>query len=575
MIRPVLLLFSLLLILDSFGQDQKFVRLLGNDFEPIQARKSIPYMEPDPSYKTIPSTTILHDTSGLVYLNEYLLFRNYIPAQKAGASYLKTTFVSNAEYQEFQNWVRDSNAREKIYQGIPSDEEALKYLETDVKEIRKRTGSELSPYRNERAYPFNWKTQFNYTDPELMPLLADMYLPKPERFYGKREFDKRKFTYFYLVPLKESDSPLRLYTVLIDHPAFWANQSVSCNDEFAVLGQGYDCLLPASPVIGLTGMQAHAFCRWKEVQLQQQLDQQHIPYRVRVTLPMIHELTEMPSGLTVPERNYTTQWKIRVQDYRAFVEAVRDSVLIEALYAELSISSPGEAAKLLRSQTSYFDEYHLVCKEFDPKDTAMNRDYFSLKQDKNLVKKYSGLLKAIESRVKERLDWYVYFRMDIAEKAIVGTPEVREVRAGEGYQSEPKRLEILEINDLTGEPVGMDMELEWSNQLGNGAGVRDHENYSRFILRDSIRTTPSIPIETQKPEDVMKGITYAQALAYYHWKYPVWKAKTSDNWQYYIYPDETQFGKIQQGEQLIIPEHRLSYPSPVFRYVVTFIPFNQ
>ena len=33
-------------------------------------------------------------------------------------------------------------------------------------------------------------------------------------------------------------------------------------------------------------------------------------------------------------------------------------------------------------------------------------------------------------------------------------------------------------------------------------------------------------------------------------------------------PTEEQFKKVQNGEKVVIPEHSIEYPTPVFRYVV-------
>ena len=44
------------------------------------------------------------------------------------AFYMDQTEISNNEYRQFVEWVRDSIAREKIYFGLEDDEEASRYI---------------------------------------------------------------------------------------------------------------------------------------------------------------------------------------------------------------------------------------------------------------------------------------------------------------------------------------------------------------------------------------------------------------------------------------------------------------
>ena len=44
------------------------------------------------------------------------------------AFYMDQTEISNNEYRQFVEWVRDSIAREKIYYGLEDDDEASRYI---------------------------------------------------------------------------------------------------------------------------------------------------------------------------------------------------------------------------------------------------------------------------------------------------------------------------------------------------------------------------------------------------------------------------------------------------------------
>lgn len=564
-----------LLVATAFGQEMKLAKLLGPDFKSIPPRRNNPYMETAPGCEIIPSATIKGDTSGLVYNKEYLLFRNYEAIQKGIAAYVKTSFVSNAEYQEFQNWVRDSIAREKIikYDYYPI-ESVLKFLVASPKDLEEE--GDINRFRNiqklRNKYKLNWETTFQYNDPQWMPALADMYLPQPERFFRLRDFDKRKLTYRYAIPFREEALDLQIPT--INHSAFWASKSVSVNDQLAVLGQVYDQLLKSAPVTGLTGIQANAFCHWKEVQLQQELIKKGFFYKVRVTLPVVNELTEIQTALIIPERNYTLQWRITVADYQVFMLAVKDSILTEHLFYKLHESNEtrDDALKLIPYKEKYFDESRLKFRKVDPSDYELNRYLYPLKKNPKIFKKYKKEVLEIEISQEQYLDSYKYERIDIAERAIVGKLRVEKVDPN--YRRGYERLEVYEINSSTQEWIGMDLDLGYVNRLMQCTGVRDHENYARFRLQGFVKLTPKFSMEQQKPEDLVKGISYEQALAYYHWKYPIWKAKPGDDWQNFVYPSEEQFKRIQNGEKLIIPTHEIPYPAPVFRYVVTFFSAN-
>jgi hypothetical protein len=571
--RLILILFTLSFTL-IYGQEKKVLKLLGDDFQRIPARTNSPYMEPSEVCRIVPSTTVLGDTSGIVYQNEYMLFRNYPnPAQSlsdAALSCVKSTYVSNAEYLEFQNWVRDSIAREYIYDGVESDADAVKLINVSKSEMKSFKFNLDDRTENRSIYNLNWKTKFSYTDPQFLPFLYFLYLSPNERFCKRKDIDERHLRYIYIQSVQKSKGELKKFhsnIPVILFQDFWAAQSASINDEYSVLGQVYDQLLPDQPAVGLTGIQANAFCYWKELQLQQELNKKHLPYLVQVTLPLVSELTvKTPGNLSIPTKDYTSNWKITVKNYQIFMRAVRDSFITEVLYAELPDSK--EATKLIQSKPLYFDEGCLKFVKFNSDKRASNREVFALTENGSILKKHKEEIKKIEVRNSDQLDIYKYYRMDIKSKAIVGKLENRERYNLDGLNFE--FLHTSEKDSVTKEPIGMDLNLDYVNMLSQGSGVRGHEKYRRFIVPELVQLTPGIPIENQKSEDFIQGISYEQALAYYHWKYPISKVKESNDWQRYVYPNKEQFEQIQKGVQIIVPQHELNYPTPVFRYVITF-----
>lgn len=126
------------------------------------------------------------------------------------AFYMDQTEITNNEYRQFVEWVRDSMARERIYSGLEEDEEAMDYINyTDM--YFDEGGLEYVEFdpsnrdENRAIFALNWDRRFSYQDPDLLPLLADMYYPQPERFYQRREFDTRKFIFkYYWIDLREA-----------------------------------------------------------------------------------------------------------------------------------------------------------------------------------------------------------------------------------------------------------------------------------------------------------------------------------------------------------------------------------
>ncbi len=137
------------------------------------------------------------------------------------AMYMDNTEISNNEYRQFVNWVRDSIARDFIYlnkDGRTSNYENVEWTDDDAKEWINY--QEL--YFDEATYEYvaydpsdrdlgrslfnlNWDKEINYEDPKLVPLLADMYYVSAERFFKRKEIDTRKLIYkYYWVDLIEA-----------------------------------------------------------------------------------------------------------------------------------------------------------------------------------------------------------------------------------------------------------------------------------------------------------------------------------------------------------------------------------
>ena len=540
------------------------------------------------------------DTSGIFAGQEYLLFRDPI-AFRADREVLKligNDYVTNADYLVFQEYVRDSMAREKIQAGFyrtgNHDKEIAGYLQYPVNnQYANGEPIDLSNrYKNRELFPFNWKHPFSYNDPELLPLLADMYLPQPERFYKVRAFDERKLMYkFYedysLLASSAKDSALLRTFLKVseqdeinlfeNHVATfsdyysWASKSTAYRDEFAVIAQSYTQLkeFRDKPVVGLTGSQAKAYCHWKQEKLQRECDAKKLHVIVQITLPTSsdHEAFALPKQqLTVPEHDYTAQWKITAGEYALFVAAVQDSILKEKLYG---IIDEKDALELLAYTPIYFDEGWLQNRKISY-DLGDIRYYFSFRP--GFSTKNPDVLKeadAIRKSESYANPVYRYYDVEAFKRSITGT-FTKTYAASVGapklahFYTQPQQ-------DENGDPIGKDLDIGYYTMPGHNSGVRSHENLARFYDKTEVAVLPSNASVQQKNE-LVKGITYKQALAFYHWKYRIYQLILTDSWQQFVLPTEEQFTQVQNGETLIVPEHQLDFPTTLFRYVLHVYP---
>ena len=194
------------------------------------------------------------------------------------AFYMDQTEITNNEYRQFVNWVRDSIARYLLGQVKPED-----YL------------IEEDPVTGEVYDPpyLNWKTPINWNseDQDVRDALSEMYIPENERYFRKKEIDARKLMYTYSWidfheaakkdmsqkgdyvnasfsnrPQGLKDRSVYVYNETInvypDTLCWIADFSYSFNDpltEKYFWHPAYDNY----PVVGVNWRQARAFCVWR------------------------------------------------------------------------------------------------------------------------------------------------------------------------------------------------------------------------------------------------------------------------------------------------------------------------
>ena len=166
------------------------------------------------------------------------------------AFYMDETEITNNEYRQFTEYVRDSIVKKTLGgEHILQDAEGKEYL--------------------------NWKTKLDYEDPAVIEAFSEFYFPEEDRIFGRKEIDVRKFIYhaewFDLVSAANKsnrDKPRTSFIVKEDiavYPdtlCFISDFAYSLNDpmvEKYFWHPAYD----EYPVVGVTWKQARAFTIWR------------------------------------------------------------------------------------------------------------------------------------------------------------------------------------------------------------------------------------------------------------------------------------------------------------------------
>lgn len=609
-------------------------KIIGEDFIMLPNQKSYPYCDYSDSFKVDMSTSILNDTVGVSFHNEHLLWHDLISfcGKEEVLKLAKPSYVTVEEYLEFQNWVRDSIARDQIYLNETgrtschncewTDDNSRDwinysdiYWDTTYKEFVEYDPSDRVLGR--ALFSLNWKRPLNYNDPKLIPLLADLYIPLTDRLYHEKEFDERKFMYRYNHTIQHPYScpidslfdifpfqKLKIYktkvlkneeivvdemTASLTDSYSWTQRSLYERDKFSVLSHVYEKLNLSFPAVGINNPQTRAFCNWKQKILQQELNKKNLPYTVLLTLPTMEDQLKFDSKnqeFIIATKDYTEQWKITNSEYLSFIQAVQDSVLRENLFNRLPHTKMGnnEANKLLRYTDLYFDENTLEYTEFNISDRLLNRYtllnlyLFPLNYSfnlKSLSPEYYSLMDSIKKSEPYTHPQFRYEYIDSERKSELGEIVISPITWLNYFDEKVlynNHLALFIHPEDSLNPKGKDLDLSHYNLLDQTSSVRSHENPSRFIVQNAVSILPHIKQLKVHPDSLIKTITYEQAIAFYYWKHPIHNPNPKDDWQKFVLPSKEQFEAVQSGKQVIVPEKKVPYPTPLFRYVVHVYP---
>ncbi|MBA2406383.1 MAG: SUMF1/EgtB/PvdO family nonheme iron enzyme [Chitinophagales bacterium] len=168
--------------------------------------------------------------------------------------FMDETEITNNEYRQFVEWVRDSIAHTLIGEDYMVENE--------------ETGEEK----------VNWDVDIDWEDPELQDALSELYFPEDQRILGKKEIDPRKLNYvYYWVDFKEAARDVNRHNPDFDRTSVikeelvnvypdtlsWVHDFAYSYNEPMTRNYFWHPSFDNYPVIGVSWSQAMAFSKWR------------------------------------------------------------------------------------------------------------------------------------------------------------------------------------------------------------------------------------------------------------------------------------------------------------------------
>ena len=202
------------------------------------------------------------------------------------AFYMDETEITNNEYRQFVNWVRDSIARILLGEAGIAGYELI----------------EEDKYDNFIDPPIiDWSRPIRWDDQEVREVLEDeMYLPDHERFYSRRQIDSRKLNFVYetqaikdaarKVNRSQGQKDRSVYIDKVELNIYpdtlvWTHDyAYSYNDPWT-RNYFHHPAFDDYPVVGVNWKQAVAFSKWRTMILDEYLLDRDEPLHDEFRLP--------------------------------------------------------------------------------------------------------------------------------------------------------------------------------------------------------------------------------------------------------------------------------------------------
>lgn len=179
------------------------------------------------------------------------------------AFYIDETEITNNEYRQFVEWVRDSIARRTL--GEAGNDNYLISTNDDGEDVV--GGPQI-----------NWQAKIKWEKAEAREGLIDMYLPENERFYRRKEIDTRKLKFeYYWIDLRTAARKSQRPAGMLDRSVFikkdiidvypdtlcWIHDFAYSLNEPMTNMYFWHPAFDEYPVVGVNWRQARAFCIWR------------------------------------------------------------------------------------------------------------------------------------------------------------------------------------------------------------------------------------------------------------------------------------------------------------------------
>jgi len=195
---------------------------------------------------------------GMVYVNSGVMKSGYsdqdiensldapVRTLQMTGFYMDDTEITNAEYRQFTNWVRDSIANTTLGNFVDNED---------------------------GTQSIDWKNRIKYTDADVQDQLMGMYIDASQTGTGKKELDVTKLMYSYTyfdmeAAVMNPGQPRTNFRVtksinVYPDTAVWMRQFAYSNNEPIARQYNWFPAFDEYPVVGVNWFQATAFCNWR------------------------------------------------------------------------------------------------------------------------------------------------------------------------------------------------------------------------------------------------------------------------------------------------------------------------